>query len=155
MEPLFVRSVIVTNHPEKYARLGRPTAADKHKNIGPLGGIHAGLLASNSKYNFVVACDMPRIESALVKHLIGFKGYDAVVPVVRGFPEPLLALYSKACTAAIEEMIREKDYKISRLYDKVRTRFVPEAELKRYDPALASFSNINTLRTLKKHERQG
>jgi len=150
--PLFDRTIIVTNHPLKYARFKCRIVSDQHKNIGPLGGLHAGLAASDSELNFTVACDMPRIAPDLVKYLICFNGYDAVVPAVNGFPEPLLALYSKACLPAIEEMIKEKDHKISRLYDRVKTKFVPENELRGHDRDLLSFSNINTLPTLKKHE---
>jgi molybdopterin-guanine dinucleotide biosynthesis protein A len=152
--PLFDGTIVVTNHPAGYASFNCRIVPDQYKNIGPLGGLHAGLVASDSEHNFVVACDMPLIAPDLVKHLIGINGYDAVVPAINGFPEPLLALYSKVCLTALEEMIRENSYKISRLYDKVNTKFVPENELRNYDRDLLSFSNINTLPTLKKHEEQ-
>lgn len=151
--PLFSERIIVSNQPTKYARFNCKLVFDQHKNIGPLGGLHAGLSASDVGRNFVVACDMPLIAPNLVKYLIGITGYDAVVPVINGFPEPLLALYSKVCFTAIEEIIKEKIYKISRLYNRINTRFIPESELKKYDYDLLSFSNINTLSALKKYEK--
>lgn len=145
LEPLFDGVIVVTNHPRKYAKLGCQVVSDIYKNSGPLGGIHAGLSASDSMKNFVVACDMPLINPKLVKYLTGIKGYEAVVPKVRGFPEPLLAVYSKRCLPAIERMLQKKELKISRLYDRVKTKFVGESRIREFDPDLRSFSNINSL----------
>lgn len=144
----------MSNLPDRYIYLKCSIVSDQYKNIGPLGGLHAGLKASDSKLNLVTACDMPKIEPALIKHLTSYYGYDAVVPKVRGFPEPLLALYSKTCLAAVEIMITEKDYRISHLYPKVKTKYISESELKKHDPLLLSFNNINTLKALKEHERK-
>ncbi|MBI5699276.1 molybdenum cofactor guanylyltransferase [Candidatus Saganbacteria bacterium] len=150
---LFGKCLIVTNTPEKYADLGCRVVTDVYQGVGPLGGLHAGLTASDSERNLVTACDMPLINQELVKYLINVKGQDAVVPVVKGFPEPLLAVYSKKCLPAIDKMIRGGQYKISRLYDKVATKFIDEKELREIDPELLSFCNINTLNALKTHEK--
>ncbi len=151
---LFVKCLIVTNKPDNYSYLNCPLVSDHYNNIGPLGGLHAGLFASDSHLNFVAACDMPLIDRELIKYLAGFTNYDAVVPVVNGFPEPLLAVYSKKCLAAIEEMIKNRAYKISALYGRVATKFIEEKALREIDPGLNSFSNINTVNELLKHERQ-
>lgn len=63
---------------------------------GPLGGIYTGLLSSTSEYNFFCACDMPFLSGDLLKFIISeTDGSDAVIPMVRGFVEPLHAIYSK------------------------------------------------------------
>lgn len=151
---LFVKCLIVTNKPNNYSYLNCPLVSDHYNNIGPLGGLHAGLFTSDSHLNFVVACDMPLIKPEVVKYITGIQGYDAVVPLINGFPEPLLAVYSRRCLPAIEKMIAEKEYKISRLYDRVKTKFLPEEEIGKLDPELESFSNLNTLKALEKHERK-
>lgn len=150
---LFRKCIIVANTPEKFADLGCRLVADVYREVGPLGGLQAGLTASDSELNLVTACDMPLIKPEVVKYLISIKGEDAVVPVIGGFPEPLLAVYSTRCLPVIEKMIRNGQYKISRLYDKVATKFIDEKELREIDPELLSFCNINTLDALKTHEK--
>ncbi len=43
--------------------------ADIRQGIGPIGGLHAGVLAANGDLLFVSACDMPCIETAVVSYL--------------------------------------------------------------------------------------
>ncbi len=94
----------------------------------------------------VVACDMPFVDPALLGFLLGLvgDGVDAVVPLVRGEPQPLHAVYSRACAGAAAAQIMTGDLKMAKLLDRLRVRYVAEAELRAVDPELRSFFNINT-----------
>lgn len=71
-------------------------AADIYPGYGFLGGIFSVLSATNSDWGLVVACDMPFFNSELLTYLNSLReGYDSVVPVLKGRPEPTQALYSK------------------------------------------------------------
>lgn len=50
--------------------LGLRVVADTFPHGGPLAGLHAGLLAAGDGYHFVVSCDQPFVEPALVRHLL-------------------------------------------------------------------------------------
>lgn len=142
---LFKDLIIVTNDPPRYQKYGIRTVADVLKDRGPLGGIHAGLLASDSLYNFVVACDMPNINLKLIDYMIKQKsGFDAVVPHLKKGYETLFAVYSKNCIMPIYETIESGRLRIRDFFEKVNVREVREDELKRFGSPKILFMNINT-----------
>src|SRR5665648_1298781 len=54
----FKEIIILTNKPEMYKNYSYKIVEDIVKEFGPLAGIHAGLMNSNSLNNYVLACDM-------------------------------------------------------------------------------------------------
>jgi molybdopterin-guanine dinucleotide biosynthesis protein A len=88
---------------------------------------------------------MPFLNRELLHHLMAqSSNVDAVIPCLGGQPEPLHALYSKACLAPMERMLRDGDLKIAPLFEAVRVRYVDEETIDRIDPRHLSFFNINT-----------
>lgn len=125
--------------------------ADTYPHKGPLGGIYTGLVASDSLYNLVVACDMPFLNQALLEYMIGLAiNYDLVLPRVGELVEPLHAVYSKACLAPIEELLKRGELQIRKLFNLVRVRYVAAEEIDRFDPEHLSLFNINTVADLEK-----
>jgi molybdopterin-guanine dinucleotide biosynthesis protein A len=126
---------------------------DSVSGKGPLAGIYTGLVNSKYQYNIVIACDMPLVNSDLIKHMVSIaKGFDAVVPRLGPHTEPLQAVYSKDCILEIEKMLARDSLKVNLLLGKVNTRFVDAVEIGHYDPAHLSFMNINTPADLKNAE---
>ncbi len=122
---------------------------DIYPNKGPLAGIHAGLSASNSDLSLVVACDMPFLQRDLLRYMISISTeYDAVIPRIGNFAEPLHAIYNKNCLAVIEELLNRGVRKISELFCLVKVRYLGEHEIHQYDPKGVSFFNINTKKEL-------
>lgn len=111
-----------------------------------LGGLYTAVSAAACPLVIVVACDMPFVDPTLLRFLLGFTGdgVDAVVPLVRGEPQPLHAVYSRACAGGAAAQIMTGDLKMAKLLDRLRVRYVAEAELRAVDPELRSFFNINT-----------
>ena len=59
--------------------------ADLYPGKSALGGIYTGLVSSASPHNLVVAADMPFLNYALLRHLMGLSaGFDVVMPLVNG-----------------------------------------------------------------------
>jgi molybdopterin-guanine dinucleotide biosynthesis protein A len=93
----------------------------------------------------VVACDMPWLNRPLLEHMLGLRQMaDVIVPRWQQYPEPLHAIYSKACLAAIEEKLREKRLKITAFFSQVKVHFVEREVIARFDADGRSFANINT-----------
>lgn len=142
---LFEEVVVVTKDPLTYADLDVRIATDVKDITGSLVGVYSGLLSSTSEYNVVVACDMPLINRDIVRYLVSkINGYDAVVPFCQGRLQPLHAVYSKKCIKPLEELINSGHMRITKLFEKVKTKRVEEEELKKFDPDFKSFININT-----------
>ena len=70
---------ITTNRPQAYAFLGVPTASDPQPGLGALAGLRTALQAARSDTVLVVACDMPFLEPALLRHLLSRSGEAEVV----------------------------------------------------------------------------
>lgn len=145
VEGLGSELIVVTNRPEAYAHLGLRLVPDVIPEQGPLGGIYTAIYHSANPYTLVVACDMPWLSRPLLEHQVALRGEaDIVVPRWEKFPEPLHAVYSKACLGPIEENIREGRLKITGFYGRVGVRWVDRKEIERFDPEGKSFVNVNT-----------
>ena len=69
---------------------------------------------------------------------------DVVVPRWDKYPEPLHAVYSKACLPAIEEKLQAQQLKITSFFGRVSVHFVERDTIAQFDPAGQSFTNLNT-----------
>jgi molybdopterin-guanine dinucleotide biosynthesis protein A len=147
LEPIISHLVIVTAD-EKNQLMPISSAkfiADIYPGKGPLGGIYTGLSASHTKLNIAVACDMPFLNTELLKHMLELaRGFDAVVPRTRvSFFEPLHAVYSRTCLPVIKNHLESDQLSIRAFLAEVKVRYIEEDECKRYDPELLSFFNMN------------
>jgi molybdopterin-guanine dinucleotide biosynthesis protein A len=118
---------------------------DLHPARSPLVGIYSGLAAAQTDLCFVLACDMPFVRSRLVEDLLS-RAFDAdvVVPIVRGYYEPLCAVYRRSAIPVIATALERNELKVTRVYEYLRLRTVPEEEVRAVDPDLSSFINLNT-----------
>jgi len=124
---------------------------DVYPGKGALGGIYTGLSATYSRHGLVVAADMPFLNSDLLRHLVSLStDFDVVMPRVGGDIEPLHAVYSQACLPAIRDELERSQLQIRVFLEKVRVRYVGEAEIDRLDPRHLSFFNVNTPEDLMK-----
>ena len=142
--------LLVANVPADYAFLGLPILPDSVQGKGALGGILTALQRSPQERVLVVACDMPALNPALLRYMsMQTVGYDGYVPAWLSPSgerqvEPLHAIYARSCIPEIEGRIREGRLKLSDLLDALNVLYLPEVEMRGYDPDLLSFSNINT-----------
>ncbi len=127
---------------------------DIFPDAGSLGGIYSGLMASSSCNNLIVACDMPFLNVSLLRYLLELPpSYDAVIPRVGGYLEPLHAVYSKDCLPSIRQLLKQDNHKIIDFLPQIKVRYVEEEEVNRFDPEHLSFLNINTQENLDRARR--
>ena len=148
-------TIVVANDKKRETQLsgldGISISIDKYPDTGSLGGIFTGIHASTTDWTFVVACDMPFLNIKLIRYIMSLKeGYDAVVPVIDGSPEPIHSIYSKDCLEHIEEKITNNELKITGFFDKISVRYVNESAINEFDPDHLSFLNVNNEEDLEK-----
>lgn len=145
MSELFEDVVIVTNSPELYADIDCRKVPDIYYAQGSLAGIHSGLCHARSEQAFVVACDMPFINPAVIRDICtGPNEVGVVIPVHRGGAEPLHALYAKSCLPAMEEELDAGKKRIIGFFPKIEVAEIPTSKWHELDPEGLSFRNINT-----------
>lgn len=147
--------ILITNKPDAYAHLGLPMFGDMFLDAGPLGGIYTAVHHAAHPHTLVVACDMPRLNRELLQYMIDLRETaDIVVPRWDKFPEPLHAIYSKACLEPMREKLAAQQYKITGFYGRVNVRFVERDEIARFDSDGRSFVNVNTPDELDDEQRR-
>ncbi len=112
-----------------------------------VGGLYTGLYHSRYSRVFVVACDMPFINPAVIGlFLQKIDATDIVVAQLVSGLQPLHGLYSKQCLPVLKDMIDARDLRLQNIADKpgLTVHRVPETEIKRVDPQLLSFLNVNS-----------
>ena len=123
------------------------SAKDVFNGIGALGGLHGALSACQADWALVVACDLPFVTSELFEKLAANRAQsEAVVPVQEdGRPQPLCAMYKKSpCLVVATSLIEGGKRRPLDLLDRVKTKWIPFAELKPLNHAVKFFVNINT-----------
>ncbi len=151
----FKKIIIVTNSPDKYRLKGVKIIQDIIPDKGPLGGLYSGLRASDSIYNFVVACDMPFLNERLVKYMIkNIKNFDVFIPKIDNKLHPLCGIYSKNCIPVIEQRLMQDRLKVSGIFSELKAKFISKKKLQSFDKALLCLENINTLQDLKNINRK-
>jgi molybdenum cofactor guanylyltransferase len=133
-------------HAPGYALPGVRVTCDKIPDVGPLMGLYSGLGAINSERALVVAVDMPFVQPALLTFLLSLPltPDTLLVPLVHNMPQVLLAMYPRSVLPLIEEQLQRGRRDLRCLLESVPVHFIEEAQLRKVDPQLRSFVNINT-----------
>ena len=124
-----------------------PVVRDLVPDCGSLGGVYTGLKQATTPYIFVVACDMPFLDQAVIAQFTSRRvDADIVMAKLGGRLHPTHALYGKGCLSIMHEMILARHLKVQELVSRqsLVVRYITEADLLTIDPSWHSFSNVNT-----------
>ena len=143
---IFEDIIIVSNEPSKYLEWDAHIVTDIFPLRRSLTGIHAGLYYCRKPYAFIAACDIPFLRKEVVETIIAAlsEDIDVVIPETAAGLEPLCAAYSARCEEAISRQLQKNRLKIQLFFNKRRVRHISEKTLRRVDPQLISFTNINS-----------
>ncbi len=112
----FDEILISANEVDKFAFLGFEVVPDKVPQQGPLMGIASALEVSANELNFVVACDIPKINMACVNRMLNEaieSKADIVIPAIGEEKyEPLFAIYRKTALESINKALSSGKRKI-------------------------------------------
>lgn len=139
--------------------LGRAKVLIDHgRSGGPLAGILRGLEESREELALVLACDLPFVSRKVVSlmlRLANEKGIDGLIPRwPNGFIEPLHAVYRiGAFRAAVERSVAKGRSRVSDAIAELgKVSFLETEGLRRLDPGLLTFFNVNTREDLGRAE---
>jgi len=145
LSPLFKEVIVGANDPAPYAPFNVRVVPDLLAERCALTGIHALLKGANRPRVFVVACDMPFLNPALIEKLFAVPGEpDVVVPESDRGLEPLHAFYGPSCIKAIEDSSRRGAWKVSDFYAGVRVERVRILDADWRVEGRSPFLNANT-----------
>jgi molybdenum cofactor guanylyltransferase len=148
LEQMFPETIVVLAEPvESLEVRGGRVVYDVIPNAGSLGGLYTGLMAASHVRIFAVACDMPFLNSDVIRFMASFDTTaDIVVAKLENGFQPLHALYSRSCIPFLKGMAAERELKIQKLYgtQQLRVTVVDMAEIAIVGAGLKSFQNVNT-----------
>jgi len=148
--------IVVVDTPDKYSIPCGRLLADLYPDTGPVGGILTGLMALPHGYHYVVACDMPDISVAVLELL--YKAatlpYDAILPEINGFVEPLCGVYSHTAKPKLMAFLESGKRAAREAVSLLSVKRVGEGVLRRVDPECKSFENINTMEDLARFQQR-
>ncbi|KWW20976.1 hypothetical protein AS888_15235 [Peribacillus simplex] len=136
--------LVITNTFDDYRFLQLPLIADLHKDHGPLGGLHAGMTASQTQLHFLAACDMPFVSATVIHELMANyePSFDAVIPEINGRLQPLFAVYHKTCLPVLTECLMSRELKMSRFLEKISVKIIREKDFKLYHENPECFQHV-------------
>lgn len=145
LSDIFREVFVVANSAAPFQGLGLTVIPDILPGNDSLGGLHAAVEWAGDAHVFVVGCDMPFLQPAFLRGMAArAEGWDVVIPIRNGFPEPLCAFYRGSCAPAIRAQIEAGRLKMIGFHDMVHVLHVEEKEWRRWDSEGRSFWNLNT-----------
>lgn len=143
--------------------VGVEIVEDPVEGLGPMQGLAAGLaaVADRAESAFVCSTDAPFLHPAFVARVLrefvspgsapaGGEGVDVVLPVARGYRQPLAAGYRTELAGLLTELLQKGKLRPGMLFEHCRVRqldddaLLDDAGLARFDPGLDSVINVNT-----------
>jgi molybdopterin-guanine dinucleotide biosynthesis protein A len=120
---------------------------DRRESRGPLEGLLAGLSAlaqSDATAAYATSCDVPLLAPSFVTAMFDALGdADIAVPIDGQFAHPLAAVYRLSVLPHIESLLSADQLRPAFLFDRVRTKKIPVADLRHADSNLATLQNLN------------
>ncbi len=118
---------------------------DDQGGLGPLGGLLTALRYAKGRTIFLVGCDMPFLNPDVIRLVLArSQGWDAALPMVAGWMQPLHAAYNGTCLPAIERQLKNGALSMHQLIQELRVQFLEEDELRALDPELRSVRSLNS-----------
>ncbi len=144
MQTMFPRVLVSVRQPRPDIAL--PQICDTYAEAGPLAGLYTALTHAETRWIFAVATDMPFVQPALIDYLAKQReGFQAVVPMVHGHPQPLAAFYATSCLNPFRALLEGNGKRSLRAaLEPLNVCYVDESDLLAADPGLRSFFDLDT-----------
>lgn len=133
---------------------GVTVVEDPVEGLGPMQGLAAGLAAVEDKAEtaFVCSTDVPFLHPAYVRRVLSAftDDVDVVLPVARGFRQPLAAAYRTRIAGLVADLLARGNQRPGMIFQHCAVTqldddaLLADATLAKYDPGLASVENVNT-----------
>ncbi len=139
-------NVFILGQSDHYGRFGT-CYEDVYAGCGPLSGIHAALLNSQTEFNLITAVDTPFMKPEFLDYVMQ-RALDAsamvTAPRVGGQMQPLCAVFRSRFRSIAEEALKSGRFKVEPLFPRDQTLILAEPELDQFALAEEMFDNLNT-----------
>lgn len=115
---LGIDDIVISGYPKPVS--GTRCAADIYTGKGPLGGIHAGLLAAKNEHCLVISVDAPFLPLSVLEALISEHTGNGNTVTVLGHGEelePLVGVYEKSLSTDCERILKTERTSVRKLYE--------------------------------------
>lgn len=114
---------------------------DRYRGVGPLAGILSAMDEYPDADWLTVACDLPNVDAATLRHLIDSRSpnqpFTAFTSSHDGLPEPLCAIYRAGSATILREFVDDGIHCPRKILIRSDTRLIEQL-----DPS--SLDNVNT-----------
>jgi molybdopterin-guanine dinucleotide biosynthesis protein A len=145
---VFEEMVVVVDEYRRYPWNDFPEVkviTDDVPDRGPALALEQALREISFEAAFACACDVPFVNGDLARRLCTMLSeHDAVIPRVNGKLQPLHAAYRKRCAKIFATMRSAGKHSLHEITEFANVRIVDEDEIRKHDPELRSFFNVNT-----------
>ena len=138
--------LIIANEPDGYGGFGLPVYPDIIPGMGPLSGLHTAFSVTGADRVMIVSCDSPLASPDVIKLILDYPGVgaEAVIPFVDGREQGLLAVYARSGIERFAGPIASASIMFNEFRLGLDRIFIEEEELRKADPSLRTFLNVNT-----------
>lgn len=120
MRELGIDDIIISGYPKPIA--GTRFVADKYPLRGPLGGIHAGLLAAENSHCLVTSIDTPLVPVFVLSELLNthLTSSSNISILAHGdMLEPLMGVYERWLSIIAEQILQTDNTAVRQLLNRV------------------------------------
>nr|WP_240795574.1 molybdenum cofactor guanylyltransferase [Aquibacillus halophilus] len=102
----------------------------KYQGQGPLAGIFSAMTKVTDEWYMVLPIDVPFMQEWVIEELIYQldDSYEAIVPVVNGKKQPLVALYHQSLRNRIEENLQQGKRSLDQLLTNAKVKYLTNIE---------------------------
>ncbi len=139
LEDRFAEILVSVSESDKFDFLPHKIIVDESPGLGPMMGIQSALMASAHEKNFVIGCDIPRVNLCFLENMVKkAENSEIVIPVSEGGRlEPLFAIYSKSVQTEMKRLLDSGTASLLPLMEVCQTHFITIEKA-------AWFKNLNT-----------
>jgi len=119
---------------------------DIAKDKGPVSGIASALKDTKNKWNLILSCDIPLLQTNFIEWLIAnhHSSFDATVCIVEDKKMPLTAIYNKSCLSLFSKHLKTNQLRVMSVIQDLNINYIKVPKDFR-----AQLTNVNTPEQLK------
>jgi molybdopterin-guanine dinucleotide biosynthesis protein A len=129
---MFATTVVIAGNDEQCRELrlaGANVIQDElqFRGRGPLAGIYTGLLHAHSDAVCFLTCDMPFVDSTILRHLTGHHDDASDVTCFKGeshHHEPFPGIFEKRLLPSLRDKLERNELSLCRYLDQIATRYL-------------------------------
>ena len=109
------KEIVIVSSNIKYTPYCNVLIADNFNNIGPLGGIEAGISASSFEKNIILSCDNPLVEWDLIEYIISHHVKNEIIFSLHNSTHPFPGYYHSSIRSKLINQINNGLRKLTSL----------------------------------------